>query len=108
MRNSSYLQEYCDRKAILRRKRIYRLAHPKSVRRYLPFGYDDSYLSSIPGIIFSFSYSVSQIIAVRYGMRAKLSYNSWGYGQIVSLLLLCIPFMAAGGSMSGQSHPVLP
>jgi hypothetical protein len=29
--------------------------------------------------------------------------HSWGFGEIVALLLLCLPFMAAGATISGKN-----
>ena len=100
----SYGQIYTENKAALRYQRILWVSGSNGQKRWMPFGYDDSFLSSIPGILFSFSYGISQLVAVRWGMRLDFiaQDHPWGFGQIVALLLLCLPFMAAGATISGM------
>jgi hypothetical protein len=103
-RYKSYRKMYAEKRAALRYQRIIWVSGTNGRNRWLPFGYDDSFLSSIPGILFSFSYGISQLVSIRWGMNIKLIKQShpWGFGQIVALLLLCLPFMAAGATISGK------
>lgn len=102
-RYKSYRQSYAEKKAALKYQRILWVSGSNGQKRWMPFGYDDSFLSSIPGILFSFSYGVSQLVSVRWGMNLQFitQDKAWGFGQIVALLLLCLPFMAAGATISG-------
>ena len=95
-RYTSYSQMYAEKRAGLRYQRIIWVSGANGKNRWLPFGYDDSFLSSIPGILFSFSYGISQLVAVRWGMNLIFITQSpnLGFGQIVALLLLCLPFVS--------------
>lgn len=102
-KHETYGEMYAARKAALRYQRIIWVSGCNGQKRWVPFGYDDSFLSSIPGIVFSFSYAISQLASVSVGMNIKFEdqESRLGFGQIVSLLLLCLPFTAAGASISG-------
>lgn len=99
----SYQRIYKRRKAALRLQRLLRFDKRNSFLRLLPHAYDESFLSIVPGIAFSFVYGLSQVAASRFGMKVRLPSNAvWGYGQIVSILLLCVPFIAAGETYSSK------
>lgn len=80
---------------------------PDLVRRYVLeaiYMYDDSYLSSLPGIAFSFTYGISQIIAYRFEEFVDLTSEAtrMGFGQITALILLGLPFLVAAETYSGK------
>jgi hypothetical protein len=99
----SFTTYYEERRAEIRLRRLIHHTCPGSWYRYMPFGYDDSFLSTIPGIAFSFFYGLTQVAAARFDMKVRLDPSSeWGYGQIMTILMLCMPCVTAIGSYSGK------
>ena len=70
--------------------------------------YDESFLRSLPGIGFSFSYGLCQIVAYRWMFAPALTpeSNIIGFGQIVPILLLLLPALAAGEALYGTNKPL--
>lgn len=69
------------------------------------YAYEDSFLSSLPTITFSFTYGIAQVVVYRWVKAPKLSEQSsaWGFGQLVALLLLILPFLSASEAFYGSS-----
>ena len=69
----------------------------KFILAYTMDSYHDSFLSQLPGIAFSFSYGISQIVLYRWMLAPELSDDgsSMDFGQITPLLLLIIPVFAS-------------
>lgn len=67
--------------------------------------YDGSFLETFPDMTYSFSYGITQIVADRWVDAPALSEDatSIGYGQITTLILLALPFLAIGEAYSGGS-----
>ena len=102
---SSFRQHFAERKARSRLQAACRLADASHIQRTF-YGYGDSFLSGIPGIAFSFSYGVTQVVVTRWKLSPKSlpsEAKNMGFVQIMPLLLLCLPFLAAGESYYGES-----
>ena len=78
----------------------------KSIKS-LRIQYDESFLSTLPDINFIFFYGLCQIIAYRWVHAPPLTpqSNRMGFGQLVPILLLFLPVLAAGETFYGR-HPV--
>jgi hypothetical protein len=103
-------QQFVDRAAFDRRKRLERIGASSGIRRQFLeafLRYDDSFLSGLPDIAFSFSYGVAQLVQSRWqsvpdeGLAANAS--EMGFGQITAIFLLILPFLAAGEAYYGES-----
>ncbi|KAF4465841.1 hypothetical protein FALBO_7312 [Fusarium albosuccineum] len=59
--------------------------------------YDQSFLSSFPAVAFSFSYGVGQVVLYRWRFNIDLTVdaNYMGFGQIMAIFLLVLPFLSA-------------
>lgn len=68
------------------------------------YSYQHSFLSTIPSLCFSFTYGIAQVVGIRWTSAPSLSSESaeWGFGQIISLFLLCLPFLSAGEAYFGE------
>ena len=68
------------------------------------YRYDDSFLSSMSGVAFSFSYGISQVVLYRWTIRPELSAGatSMDFGQITPLFLLVLPVFAAAEIYYGE------
>ena len=86
----TYNQSFEENKAALHLERIFRFGMRRGIRRYMYalHGYGDSFLSTIPGIVFSFSYAVSQVVAVRWGLKLHSSKTPMRAG-VARLYLYC-------------------
>lgn len=62
------------------------------------FFYDGSFLATFPDMTYSFCFGIAQIVALRWQNAPELSEESTelGFGQITTLLLLILPFLAIG------------
>lgn len=69
----------------------------KAKLRRSSYQYDDSFLSSISGIAFSFSYGIAQVVSYRWVYGSGLTGNASAidFGQITPLFLLVLPVLAA-------------
>lgn len=67
--------------------------------------YNNSFLSRIPGIAFSFSYGTSQVVLYRWLMKPEfvVDDSKMDFGQITPLLLLIIPVLAAAEIYYGRN-----
>lgn len=65
--------------------------------------YGRSFLSSLSSIAFSFCYGVSQVSLYRWRLAPSLTSdtNYMGFGQIMAIFLLVLPFLAAGETYYG-------
>ncbi|KAF4952239.1 hypothetical protein FSARC_12704 [Fusarium sarcochroum] len=65
--------------------------------------YNRSFLSSLSSIAFSFSYGVSQVALYRWELAPSLTSetNYMGFGQIMAIFLLVLPFLTAGETYYG-------
>ena len=65
--------------------------------------YGTSFLSSLSGITFSFCYGVSQVSLYRWRLAPPLTSdtNYMGFGQIMAIFLLALPFLSAGETYYG-------
>jgi hypothetical protein len=72
------------------------------------YQYDDSFLSAMSGIAFSFSYGITQVVSYRwlYGQGLAGTASAVDFGQITPLFLLVLPILAAAEIYYGIS-PVL-
>ncbi|SPO02569.1 uncharacterized protein DNG_05242 [Cephalotrichum gorgonifer] len=86
-------------------KQVEKLLAIRSSRGYLPRTFHaleyltaGSVLDTIPGIAFSFSYGVAQLALYRWSSAPELTPESsdMGFGQILPVFLLVLPFLAAG------------
>jgi hypothetical protein len=70
----------------------------------LKIQYDESFLRTLPDINFIFFYGLCQIIAYRWVHAPPLTRRSTrvGFGQLVPLLLLFLPVLAAGETFYGR------
>lgn len=61
------------------------------------YRYENSFLSSMSGMAFSFSYAVSQVVAYRwiFGRGLNGNVSAIDFGQITPLFLLVLPVLAA-------------
>jgi len=102
---TAYREIYNERhSALLLRQLLCRSKRPKW-QRMAPFDYSGSFLSRVPPIVFSFCYGTTQVAASRFGMKVELPPTAvWGYGQIVSVLLLCVPFISLCEILSCRSR----
>ena len=68
----------------------------------------ETFFFSFAGLGFSFAFAVSQLISNRWGDAPPLDENTddMGFGQIMALFLLALPFLAAGECYYG-THLVL-
>lgn len=62
------------------------------------FFYDGSFLGTFPDMTYSFCFGIAQIVVYRWQNAPELSDESteMGFGQITTLLLLLLPFLAIG------------
>jgi len=69
----------------------------KSKVRSSSYQYDDSFISFMSGIAFSFSYGIIQVITYRwlYGRGLNGKASAIDFGQITPLFLLVLPILAA-------------
>jgi hypothetical protein len=76
----------------------------------LCFGaYPRSYLQLIAALFFFLSHGVSQVVATRWGdyqVDLRRDSNTMEFGQIVPLILLIIPLLAAAEIFYGTQHTV--
>lgn len=102
---SSYRQYFAEHTARRRFLAACKLAEASWIQR-LGYAYGGSFLASIAGIAFSFSYGVAQVVETRWKLsptRLPAEAGTMSFGQIMPLLLLCLPFLAAGESYYGES-----
>jgi hypothetical protein len=72
------------------------------------YEYDDSFLSSMPDIAFSFSYGVTQVVSFRWiyasldGLSLSSTASAIDFGQITPLFLLVLPVLAAAEIYYGK------
>lgn len=67
---------------------------------------DRAYLSCLMGVAFSFSYSTSKVAFGRwyYAPNVSAETNSMGFGQIMAVFLLVLPFLTAGETYIGMFY----
>ncbi|TKA71813.1 hypothetical protein B0A55_06915 [Friedmanniomyces simplex] len=91
-------EQLAEHRAALRLQNVNRIRYRTS-RRWLKALYllSGSYLSTLSGLAFSFSYGLMQIVSYRwlYAPTLPPGTNRIGFGQLVTLLLLCLPFLTA-------------
>ncbi|KAJ4007468.1 hypothetical protein NW766_010154, partial [Fusarium irregulare] len=66
---------------------------------------EESFLSSLTGIAYSFAYGISQVVFYRWLEAPSLDAdtNYMGFGQIMAIFLLVLPFLAAAECYHGIS-----
>lgn len=102
---SSFRHYFAERRARSRFQAACKLAYASHLHRVV-YAYSDSFLASVSGIAFSFSYGVTRVVVTRWKLSpASLpsEAQTMGFGQIMPVLLLCLPFLAAGESYYGES-----
>ncbi|KAH7111492.1 hypothetical protein B0J13DRAFT_631834 [Dactylonectria estremocensis] len=67
------------------------------------YAYDASFLSSLQSIAFSFTYGICQVANYRVVLAPDLSAasNYMGFGQMMAVFLLLLPFLSAGETYYG-------
>jgi len=82
------------------------------MRQVVKGGYlvEESFLSSLTGIAYSSAYGVSQVIFYRWLAAPSLDAdtNYMGFGQIMAMFLLVLPFFAAAECYHGTFSPIKP
>lgn len=68
------------------------------------YQYKDSFLSTLPYVGFSFTYGLTQVVHFRWSTAPELTAASYriGFGQIMPLLLLFLPALAAKETFYGE------
>lgn len=73
-----------------------------SLKLFMPlcrsiWSYQDSFLSRIGALFFSLSYGISQVVVSRFADAPAMKESSrrWDFGQIVPIVLLSLPMLAA-------------
>jgi hypothetical protein len=66
--------------------------------------YNESFLRTLPDIGFSFSCGLCQTVVYRWMFAPKLTpeSNRMGFGQLIPILLLLLPALAAGETLYGR------
>ncbi|KAF4845253.1 hypothetical protein CGCSCA4_v006806 [Colletotrichum siamense] len=66
--------------------------------------YNQAFFSTIPAIFFSLSYGISQVVDLAFLSAPNVTKESreMGFGQLMALFLILLPFFAAGESYSGE------
>jgi hypothetical protein len=69
------------------------------------YRYQGSFLSSLSTIVFSFTYGIAQVVVYRWKSNVELTHEAsdMGFGQVMALFLLCLPFLVAGETYYGES-----
>lgn len=106
----SHGQRFAELASGIQHRKIEKIKRSKGLTRTFHeavYGYDGSFLSSMPGIFFCFAYGVVwniNIYAVIPGASHRcLSHGEIGFGQIVPLLLLLLPIFAVGATYYGKT-----
>ncbi|KAH7174054.1 uncharacterized protein B0J16DRAFT_376592 [Fusarium flagelliforme] len=97
--------------AVSRASRLrFLLSLPYGMRQDVKGGYlvEESFLSSLTGIAYSFAYGISQVIFYRWLGAPSLDAdtNYMGFGQIMAIFLLVLPFFAAAESYHDYTEKV--
>lgn len=104
---ASYQQYFAEKKARQRFLAACKLAEATWMQK-LGYTYGNSFLASIAGIAFSYSYGLAQVVETRWKLipeRLPPDAGAMSFGQIMPLLLLGLPFLAAGESYYGEMCP---
>lgn len=101
---------FAEYRASLRLRRLENIKRSSGPFRLLRIGlysYLDSFLSTIPTIGYSFSFGLSVIVTSRFLNAPELSPDSshMGFGQVMPLFLLCLPFLSGGEILYGIIFP---
>jgi hypothetical protein len=99
-----------DVRAERRLSTLYSIATRQRVIRVVTiamYGYNESFLSEFPGVIFSFTLGVCQLVSYRWVLAPPLSSDArtMAFGQYVPLLLLLLPVLTAGEAYYGRLGP---
>jgi len=73
------------------------------------YQYNASFLSSMPGVAFSFSYGISQVVAYRWlnqGVSIGIP-STIDFGQITPIFLLVLPILVAAEIYYGTASSSL-
>lgn len=103
----SYRERAADISAERRLSSVLQLGQSHGLGRSISsamYQYQGSFLSSLPGVGFSYSYGIFQVILYRWTVAPPLTEesNRMGFGQIMPLLLLLLPILVAGETYYGE------
>jgi hypothetical protein len=105
--HAQYVLEYqaFSRVSELENIRVSQTGFRRSQRVAL-YRYSRSFLSSLSGIAFSYSYGVTQVVSYRWQVGVTLTQDAtyMGFGQITAIFLLCLPFLAAAETYYGRYY----
>lgn len=112
-RELSHSQFVQERKARSRLRSVSRVQRAKGTRRLfhvLVHGlhlYHDSFLSSLPSIMLGYTYGITNIAILRWTHIDLLPAQALrlSFGQLVALLLLSLPCLAAAEAYHGKINP---
>lgn len=99
-----------ERKATARARSAWRVLERSGIRRQLckfvhcVHLYNDSFLSSLPGIIFSYTFGIRNMLSMRKYSRLWIPASAMqlSFGQIVAVSMLILPILAAAEVYYGK------
>jgi hypothetical protein len=106
----THAQLFLEYQSFIRVLRLQRIDKASGFKRNLlaaMYTYQRSYLFTVSGIVFSYTYGIAQVIQFRWLTSNDLTKDASyiGFGQITALFLLCLPFLTAGETYSGEYLP---